>query len=267
MEELNQNQKQDLLRKRQELLKNMGVKNAGQMNESVVSVNNANSSIAAKFEAIRNGSKRQDFSQFINATGKNAPAGASEFQGIPETKKRKDTNQTKQEVKPEYKQDVANFDVTPIANGGELSAIESLFGGEAPRGSMGNSNTTYSAHSEPSLNIDSMPFPTFNPLAVMQKKAREQGQDTTSNQYIKNDEFVDSGNNSNQSNINLAMMQSMMEQIAKGVAEKTIKTVLNDYSQQQKGKVFFEYYNKEKGIIKTADGKYFRLTQVELKKK
>ena len=66
---------------------------------------------------------------------------------------------------------------------------------------------------------------------------------------------------------NMGQLQKMMETIAKGIAEKTIKSVLNEYSEQQKGRVFFEYYNKEKNIIKTPDGKFFKLTQVELKKK
>jgi hypothetical protein len=62
-------------------------------------------------------------------------------------------------------------------------------------------------------------------------------------------------------------IQIMMETIAKGIAEKTIRNVLNEYSEQQKSKVFFEYYNKEQGVIKTSDGKLYKLTPVTIKKK
>ena len=121
-------------------------------------------------------------------------------------------------------------------------------------------------------------MPSFNPeLAIQKARQKARGQSQEESPYLKyasgeqaqitNEEFIDTDHSNNQPNINLAMMQKMMETIAKGVAEKTIKSVLNEYSEHQKGKVYFEYYNKEKGIIKTPDGKFFKLTQVELKKK
>jgi len=67
--------------------------------------------------------------------------------------------------------------------------------------------------------------------------------------------------------VNMANLQMMMETIAKGVAEKTIRNVLNEFSNQQKGKLQFEYYNKEKGIVKGSDGKLYRLQPVEIRKK
>jgi hypothetical protein len=69
------------------------------------------------------------------------------------------------------------------------------------------------------------------------------------------------------SGLNLKGIQIMMETIAKGIAEKTIRSVLNEYSEQQKGKLFFEYYNKEQSIVKASDGKLYKLTPVTIKKK
>jgi hypothetical protein len=272
-EGLNENQKQDLLRRRQEMLKNMGVKNAGKvMNESIVSTNSANASMAAKLAAIRSGSAKAELNKYISATGKNAPAGAGEFQGIPEPKMRKNPNQTNEEIKPEYKQKLESFDTSGSVNQ-ELASIDALFGGDGPvRGGGGSSQMLTHNPLSQELNLDSV-MPSFNPQAALQQKARTQQQQAPSNSpYLKYageapaEQFVEVGSNV-QPGFNPAQLQMMMETIAKGIAEKTIRNVLNEYSEQQKGKTFFEYYNKEKQIIKASDGKYYRLTQVELKKK
>lgn len=274
------NEMQNLLSKRQEMLKRLGVKNVGTMNESVVSNNGVNSNTAAKLAAIRNGSAKAELNKFMNATGKSAPG---EFQGIPEPTKRKNPNQAKEEVKPEYKQKLESFSA-PSSNSDshELNAIESMFGGDGPSRASTNGGSQMMAQNpmNQELNMDSMVMPSFNPQAALQQKVRSQTQNQIqnqpqNNQYLKyasdtppvtNEQFVEVGQN-NQPMFNTAQLQIMMETIAKGIAEKTIRNVLNEYSEQQKGKVFFEYYNKEKGIIKTTDGKYYRLTQVELKKK
>lgn len=263
-EGLNENQKQDLVRKRQEMLRNMGVKNAGQMNESVVATNSASAGMAAKIAAIRGGSAKAELNKFISATGKNAQSAAGEFQGIPEPSKRKNPNQAKEQVKPEYSQKVETFE---SERNSELDSIEAMMsGGESY--SRGNSKMMAHNPLNQELSLDSV-MPSFNPHAAIQKRARE-AQVQEESQYLKyagesaQPEFVEVGA---QSMANMGQLQKMMETIAKGIAEKTIKNVLNEYSEQQKGKVFFEYYNKEKNIIKTQDGKYFKLTQVELKKK
>ena len=278
---LNEQQKQDLLNKRKEMLNRMGVKNAGKMmNESIVATNGANNSMAAKLAAIRSGGAKAELNKYINATGKNAPSGVGEFQGIPEPSKRKNPNQAKEEVKPEYKQKLESFDTASSTNQ-ELASIDALFGGDGPSRmpSQGSQMMVQNPISQ-ELSLDSV-MPSFNPQAAIQQKIRNQQQqqqlaDTGNNPYLKyasntppiqNEQFVDVGQQANQPMFNVAQLQVMMETIAKGIAEKTIRSVLNEYSDQQKGKVFFEYYNKDKSIIKTADGKYYRLTQVELKKK
>ena len=278
-EGLSEEQKSSLLKKRQEMLKNMGVKNAGKMmNESIVSTNGANSSMAAKLAAIRSGAAKSELNKYISATGKGAASGVAGFEGIPEPSKRKNPNQVKEEINPEYRQELASFS-SESSDSHELSRIDAMFGGDGPVRMSGGGNIAQNSMNQ-ELSLDSMMMPSFNPEAALQQKARAKVQNqnqTQNNPYLKfasdtppvaNDQFVDVGNNvSNQSSFNVNQMQMMMETIAKGIAEKTIRNVLNEYSEQQKGKVFFEYYNKEKGIIKTADGKYYRLTQVELKKR
>ena len=65
-EGLSESQKQDLVRKRQEMLRNMGVKNAGQMmSESVVATNSASAGMAAKIAAIRGGSAKAELNKFL----------------------------------------------------------------------------------------------------------------------------------------------------------------------------------------------------------
>lgn len=269
MEQLSEDQRQQMLRKRQEMLKKMGVSNAGQMmNESVVDTGKSNSSMAQKLTAIKNGSAKAELNKYIQATAK-GESGAGGFKGIPESKPRKNN----EEVKPEYKQQLDKFDIPGSSHSemGELSAIESMFGGEGSRISMGNNQPISQNPVNMELSLDSMVMPSFNPQAALQQKAKNKTQ-TQPNQssYLKfasdtppiQQEFVEVGG---QPQFNIQQLQVMMETIAKGIAEKAIKNVLNEYSEQQKSKNYFEYYNKEKAIIKTPDGKYYKLT--ELKKK
>jgi len=273
MEQLSEDQRQQMLRKRQEMLKKMGVSNGGQMmKESVVATPGANSSMAQKLAAIKNGSAKAELNKYINATAKGeGGSGGAGFQALPEPKMRKNN----EEVKPEYKQKLDNFE-TPRASHetSELSAIESMFGGDGPRMSMGNNQPLSQNPVNMELSLDSAVMPSFNPQAALQQKARAKSQaQPAQNSYLKfasdtppvqNEQFVEVGT---QPQFNMNQLQMMMETIAKGIAEKTIKNVLSEYSEQQKNKNFFEYYNKEKGIIKTPDGKFYKLTQVELRKK
>lgn len=263
-----EDEKQQIIRKRQEMLKKMGVPGAGKMtNESIVA-GGANSSMAQKLAAIKNGAAKSELSKYINATSKSAPSAG--FQGIPTPKQSK----SNQEVKPEYKQELADFGA-PSANSHELSAIDSMFGGDGPIRMSGNQGISQNPMNM-ELDINSIDMPSFNPHAALQQKAKINQNNNPSpylkfastTQPVQNEQFVEVNNPlAQQPQFNVQQLQVMMETIAKGIAEKTIKSVLNEYSEQQKNKNYFEYYNKEKSIIKTPDGKYYRLTQVELKKK
>lgn len=273
MEQLSEDQRQQLLKKRQEMLKKMGVSNGGQMmKESVVATPGANSSMAQKLAAIKNGSAKAELNKYINATSKgNGGNGTAGFQALPEPKMRKNN----EEVKPEYKQKLDSFE-TPRANHdtSELSAIESLFSGDSPRMSMGHNQSISQNPVNMELSLDAAVMPSFNPQAALQQKAKKAQAQPNQSSYLKfasdappvQKEFVEVGDQA-QPQFNMNQLQMMMETIAKGIAEKTIKSVLSEYSEQQKNKTYFEYYNKEKGIIKTPDGKFYKLTQVELRKK
>lgn len=269
MENISEEQRQQILRKRQEMLKKMGVPAAGKMvNESVVNTGSASGSMAQKLAAIKNGAAKAELNKYLTATSNGANGG---FQGIPEKKQKRGPAQ---EVKPEFKQELQDFGA-PAANSHELSAIDSMFGGDGPvRMSSGGGQVAQGPmHTE--LDIDSIVMPSFNPHAALQQKARESQNNSPSpylkyasnTQPVQNEQFVEVGAPVGQPQFNTQQLQMMMETIAKGIAEKTIRSVLNEYSEQQKNKNYFEYYNKEKNIIKTPDGKYYRLTQVEFKKK
>lgn len=273
MEELNEQQRNEILRKRQEMLKKMGVSNGGKMmNESVVSTHPGAAGTASRIAAIRNGAAKAELSKYVNASSKAANGG---FEGIPEPKAKKPN----QEVKAEYKQELTKFSGPQVSNSSELDSIEAMFdgGGRMSMSSMGGGMNVAPQSQSQELDFESVNsnMPSFNPQAALQKKVSEKTGNQPQSQYLKystqvppvaNEQFIDVGA-VNQPQINTAQLQIMMETIAKGIAEKTIRSVLNEYSEQQKSKLFFEYYNKEKGIIKTPDGKYYRLTQVELKKK
>jgi len=264
MEEyVSEDQKNAILRRRKEMLEKMGVKNAGQtITESVVGAQNSN--MAQKLAALKRGAARDEFSKYIQATGKNAPG---QFQALPEPSKKSSPNSHKEEVKPEFKQELASFS-TPQADSSELDALERMFsGGDTGPARMSPSGQLQSP-ADIRMDIDpntgemsGMKYmPTFNPQAALQNKRRAV-QETQHTQ----EEFVPASQGFG--GMNMQAIQIMMETIAKGIAEKTIRNVLNEYSEQQKSKVFFEYYNKEQGVIKTADGKLYKLTPVTIKKK
>lgn len=263
-------QRQEIIRKRQEMLAKMGVPNGGKtVMESVVNTGNASSSMAARIAAIRNGSAREELNKYISATGKSGgadggpSASGGGFQALPEPKMKRGPSQ---DVKPEYKQKLEDFGGPTASVNSELSSIEALFGGDGGSRSSGGGNQFQQNLVNTNFDIDSARMPTFNPHAALQKKLREkegQGGNNFQEEFVP----VNPGNAVGQPQFNVQQLQVMMETIAKGIAEKTIKNVLNEYSEQQKNKNYFEYYNKEKTVIKMSDGKLYRLQQVQLKQK
>lgn len=266
---LSESQKQEIIRKRQDMLKKMGVPNAGKVvMESVVNTGGGASNVAARIAAIRNGSAKQELDKYIAATAKGGtdtsvgPNKSTGFQALPEPKIKKGPNQ---EVKPEYKQKLEDFDGPVASTNSELSSIEALFGGGGSTRTTGSNENQFQQNPvNMELDITSARMPAFNPHAALQKKLREtQSQNTGQEEFVP----INNGNLTAQPQFNVQQLQTMMETIAKGIAEKTIKNVLSEYSEQQKNKNYFEYFNKEKGVIKMADGKLYRLTQVQLKAK
>lgn len=270
MENLSEQEREKIIRKRQEMLKKMGAPKAGQMIKESVVAGAANSSIAAKLAAIKSGGAKADFNKYINATSKPGGGSGDGFQGLPEPKMKKGPK-SNEEVKPEYKQKLEDFGGPAIANNHELSSIDALFGGDG--GSSRGHAATMSNHSHPiNSEIDYGGMPTFNPNAFKQKMQSKAAQtnEIDNSPYLKfageppvqNEQFE-----TMQPQVNMNQLQMMMEKIARGVAEKTIKNVLSEYSEQQKAKLQFEWYNKEKNVIKMPDGKLYQLTPVQIKKR
>lgn len=282
MENFNEEQMHEQMRRRQEMFRKMGAPNAGKvLSETAVNGGGQANSMAAKLKAIQSGAAKADFSKYVNAAtkgGSSAAPGMGGFQGIPEPKMRKGP---KEEVNPEYKQNLEEFSAPMGSGNSELDAIDAMFGGGGGGSSRSMSTQSYGNNDfNINMDIDSAVMPSFNPQAVLQNKARQasqmmnQGQDNTYLKFASNTPQPQYQQQQQQpqmqdfgGQLNMQAMQIMMETIAKGIAEKTIRNVLNEYTNQQKSKAQFEYYNKEKGIVQTTDGKLYKLQPVEIRKK
>ncbi len=237
---------------------------------STIPVTSQNADKHARLQALKSGANRNQVQSLVKATGSQ---GASGFQGIPEPKMRKNPNHPgnklsdpSMSVKPQD----SFGPVTPVSS--ELSAIESMFDG--------GSSPAYNPHpvqqmnmqqtSQPELSVDQGGYgPTFDPVGMLAKK-RQQVQ---SNQYMQfaQQETIQQAmaplqEMSEQQNFDFQNMKSMMEQIAKN----TISEVLNSYTEKNKSKLTYENVDVKTAdgtqVIKTQDGKYFKLVPVKLKK-
>lgn len=275
MENFNEEQMHDQMRRRQEMFKKMGAPHAGQVLNETAITGTVNTGMAAKLAAIKSGAAKSDFSKFMsakgNSNGGSSAPGQASFQGIPEPKAKRGP---KEEVSAEHRQNIEEFSAPMSTGNSELDAINSLFGdtggGRASSNqSMGNSNDFHMT-----MDLDSV-MPSFNPEAVLQQKVRQsnqsQNQTQQENPYLKYAGNVPQQQQqqptTDMSQMNIGALQMMMETIAKGIAEKTIRSVLNEYTNEQKAKPQLEYYNKEKGIVRTPDGKLYKLQPVVITKK
>jgi len=234
---------------------------------AAIPVTSQNADKHARLQALKSGANRNQVQSLVKATGSQGNAG---FQGIPEVKMKKNPNHPGNKlsdpsmaVKPQD-----NFGpVTPVND--ELSAIESMFTGVGaspaynPMPAAQNTN-------QPELSIQQDGYgPTFDPVGMLAKK-RQQVQ---GNQYMQfaQQETVQQAlaplqEMSEQQNFDFQNMKSMMEQIAKN----TISEVLNSYTEKNKGKLTYENVDVKTAdgtqVIKTQDGKYYKLVPVKLKK-
>lgn len=274
MENYNEEQMREQMRRRQEMFKKMGAPNAGKViTESAVGAD----STAAKLAAIRSGANKQDFSKYINAKSGNgqgsAPGGS--FEALPEPKRKKNPNDV---VNPEYSQQIEEFSAPRSSGNSELDAINAMFGEFGGGGAVSSRPSMGQPQNDFQMDIETANMPSFNPHLALQNKARKVMENQPDSPYLKFASNTPQPQYQQQQQqpqyqqpemggVNMANLQMMMETIAKGVAEKTIRNVLNEFSNQQKGKLQFEYYNKEKGIVKGSDGKLYRLQPVEIRKK
>lgn len=286
MENLSPEQIMELREKRRQMFEQMGIKNAGQMmTESTVATGAKNMNILQKIQQIKSGAAKSELNKYVNATAKpGSLPGSQGFDPIPVSKPKKGPNpQQQQAVDPKNRVEVQSFSnlVSHIDNS-ELAAIDAMFGGGAPRMRMSPQQMAFDSgqpimQQRPmQLDLDSTlsQMPMFNPQTAINRaksKANSQYLQFAQGQPIGSPEdYVVQDPYANQQTNAMGMtpaMKMMMETIAKTMAEQTIRKVLTEFTEQQRGKNYFEVYNKDQNIVRTADGKLYKLTPVQVKKK
>ena len=286
------NNSADALRnQRMQMFEKMGIKNAGQMvTETAVAGGAKNLSALQKIQQIKSGAAKSELSKYVSASSKSSGSstpGMAGFDPLPEVKaNRKNPNAPGQQVNSEYKVAIDNFSAPNRGvDNSELAMFDSMFSGEgskvSPNSFGGNAFDSgqplmpqNSQNTQIDLGSTLNAMPSFNPEhAVQRAQAKAQG-----NSFLQFAQGNPIGNPSDYANQESYVeqqaqgtgitpaMKMMMESIAKTMAEQTIKKVLTDFTETQKNKTFYEVYNKEKSIVKTADGKLYKLTPVQIKR-
>lgn len=280
---------------RRQRFQQMGVSGAGQMmNESVVANGKTNLNILQKIQQIKSGAAKQELSKYVNATAKpGALPGAAGFDAIPVPKPKgpnRNPNMPQQSVDPSFKVELDNFQSNAShVDNSELSMIDAMFaGGGSGGGRMSpqqlgfdsGQNFMQQRGKTTQLDLDSTlnQMPTFNPATAI-NRAKAKAANGHNPAYLQFAQTNPVGNPEDYMDPSVAQqynsmgitpaMKIMMETIAKTMAEQTIRQVLSEFTQQQKqqNKNSFEVYNKDQNIIKTSDGKLYKLTPVQVKKK
>jgi hypothetical protein len=292
MENIAQDQAYDLREKRRRMFEQMGVSHAGQvMSESAVGTGAKNLNILQKIQQIKSGAAKSELNKYVNASSKgggNLP-GAQGFDPLPEYKPNKsrgqNPNMPQQQVDPKHKVELDSFaSSSSHVDNSELSMIDAMFGGGGSRGGFSPQKTSFDNGQsfmqqrpqdfQVDLSSTLNQMPTFNHnQAIQRAKAKS---DQTYLQFAQNKPigapedyvFEDTHANQQMAGMNFTpQMKMMMETIAKTMAEQTMKKVLSEFTEQQKNKNYFEIYNKDQSIVRTGDGKLYKLTPVQVKKR
>jgi len=277
---------------RKQRFQQMGVNNAGQMmNESAVSNGKTNLNILQKIQQIKSGAARQELSKFVNATAKpGSIPGAQGFDEIP-VPRPKGPNRNpnmQQSVDPNFKVEIDKFQSNAShVDNSELSMIDAMFAGNSGGGRMSpqslgfdnGQNFMQQRGNTTQLDLDSTlsQMPSFNPATAI-NRAKSKAANGHNPEFLKfaqtnpvgsPQDYMDPSVSQQFNNMGITpAMKMMMETIAKTMAEQTIRQVLNEFTQKQQGnKNSYEVYNKDQNIIKTNDGKLYKLTPVQVKKK
>lgn len=235
---------------------------------SAVPVTPQNADLHSRLAALKSGANKAAVHGIVNSKTGGASQG---FQAIPEPKMRKNPNAPG--VAPDKKVAVQNFaGGAPVSN--EFAAMEAMMAGAGggapiaqPQYNMGAQQQLMD-NSQPDLAIPDDGYgygPAFNPEGLLAKK-RQAMQNNQYMQYAMNQtpQQPQAQSLPDMQNFNFQYMQQMMEQIAR----QTISEVLNSYTEQNKSKLTYENV-KVKGedkVIKTQDGKYYKLIPVNLRK-
>lgn len=250
----------------------MPITDSGVLNEGGVSsvpVTSKNAAAHERIAAIRRGANRGDFSKMINSTKKGG------FEAIPEPKMRKNPNHPanqlsdkKYSVNPDSGAPAAN-----IPHNSELAAISNMFEGGSSSYNMPSFNpeAKLSNNQQPDLSIQSDGYgPEFNPTRMISEKRAKMQQSEYLKYAVNNEaeQLASSIEGSvDTSSFDLNSMKKMMENIAK----ETMNEMLDSYIKKEGKKTFFENTNVKSNdnnkIIKTSEGKYFKLVPVTIKKK
>lgn len=232
-----------------------------------IQVTSQNADRFARLQALKSGANKQTVQTLIKSkTVQNS------FEGIPEpTKRRVPQGHPGNKVDPSKLVAVENFaGEAPIS--AEFAAMEAMLGGgsSAPI----NMNMYQTSNSEinttqPELKIQEDGYgPSFDPIGMLAKKRNEMQQ---KNPYLKHaitpQQQVPQVPQmaAEQQAFDIKYMQKMMQEIARN----TISEVLNSYTEKNKEKLTYEHVNVKTAdgtkVIKTQDGKYFKLIPVKLK--
>jgi len=238
-----------------------------------VPVTPQNSDKHSRLQALKSGANRQQVQSLVKS--KTIQSG---FEGIPEpSKKRKPGNPANQmsQVAPEAKVPVRDFaGAAPVS--GEFSAMEAMYGGGNSAASINMSQQPKINHNQsqimsttqPELSVNEAGYgPSFDPAGILAKKRQSMQQSSQYMQHAVAPDLQEQQKDAatGQQQFDFKNMHKMMEEIAK----KTISEVLNSYTEKNKDKLTYENVNVKTGdgtkVIKTYDGKYFKLVPVKIK--
>lgn len=219
-----------------------------------------------KFKALddlKRGAKRGEFRQFIKAERSSQQDG---FQ-IPETKKQRNPNEAKS------KNAVAPSGPV-MKSSSEANNLESI---------MFDDNVRMSSSSAQG-EISEISGPTFDPQSVLAKKELEATKNSEGyTQYSQasqvpkvqapQSESADMQKIMDMMQVmmeqktvssDMTQMKTMMETIAKRVAENTMRSVINEFVDKTKKQNLYEVYDKKQNVVKIK-GQLYKLSPVKVK--
>jgi hypothetical protein len=245
-----------------------------QMNEGGVAsvpVTASNQDKYARLAALKSGANRQKVQNLVKSSSVQGQQG---FQGLPEPVMKKNPNHPGNQLSDPSKAVPVqqNFGgVAPVSS--EFSAIEAMYGG-------GNDTAAYSQQpvlapqnnanmqtSQPELSIPTQAAgPVFDPVAMLQQKRMQEQHvpQQQSSEYLQYAVNPQAAQTPQQGQFDFNNMQKMMQEIAK----QTISEVLSEFTEKSKKNLTYENVKTKNGVkvIKTQDGKYYKLTPVTLTK-
>lgn len=245
--------------------------NAGQMNQVQVANGAGAGNAFNVINQIKSGSLKNQFSTFLNKET------TQSFKAIPTPKQ-----SNGQQVKEESKVPVQEF--TSAVRNPEADMLESMFGGNVGGGQMPSMQQGMQMQQRPmttDLNIDNIAMPAFNPHQQILSKANQQPQMQQQGQFnqyaLQNNGQVpmqpqqmgfEEGPMVDMAAQNQGFQMQQMQQMMQEIASKTVKSMLHNLGSGNANLFETTKYRTKDGnkVIKTADGKYYKITPVTIGK-